>query len=516
MDELTNIENNSTNEEFKCRVTTPCGVVHCDKDSGSPITLHGYLPHFAQYLHGSGQYENLINSCPLEYKSNNAPKVKDVIGTIMLSILSGHKRYSHAASLFGDIVAAELLDLNQIVSHDSIERGLDKINEKDAEQWLDEAFRKMYVPLLSTPYILDLDPTVKVLYGKQEKAEVGYNPQKPGRRSHCLHTYFIGTLRLVLDVEVHSGKETAGVYSHDRLWSLLDAMPPNMRPSLIRGDIGYGNDKTMLGCKKRSQVFLFKLKQTKKVKDLISKLETPGHDWEGAGDGWLGHESTIQLTGWKSARRVVVLKRKHQAQQQEQQNLLETIHESEQMEFHLAIPVDDKCIYEYQVLVTNTDHDIITLAQLYRDRGDCENNFDELKNQWGLGGFNSQKVERTQIMMRLVALVYNWWNIFCRLAEPEKHLEAITSRKLYQNCVGRLTKTGGRREFHVSAVGANAELVLRQLTRISKFIAGVISTASQLTVEERWTAILREAFKSFDYKNDIKTGIIENQWLLPL
>ena len=34
-------------------------------------------------------------------------------------------------------------------------------------------------------YVLDLDPTVKVLYGHQEGAEVGYNPQKPGRRSHC-------------------------------------------------------------------------------------------------------------------------------------------------------------------------------------------------------------------------------------------------------------------------------------------------------------------------------------------
>jgi hypothetical protein len=31
---------------------------------------------------------------------------------------------------------------------------------------------------------------------------------------------------------------------------------------------------------------------------------------------------------------------------------------------------------------------------------------------------------------RGVALVYNWWNIFVRLAEPDKHLEAITSQPL--------------------------------------------------------------------------------------
>ena len=35
--------------------------------------------------------------------------------------------------------------------------------------------------------------------------------------------------------------------------------------------------------------------------------------------------------------------------------------------------------YEYAVLVTSTEHEILTLAQLYRDRADAENDFDELK-----------------------------------------------------------------------------------------------------------------------------------------
>jgi len=31
-------------------------------------------------------------------------------------------------------------------------------------------------------------------------------------------------------------------------------------------------------------------------------------------------------------------------------------------------------------------------AQLYRDRADCENSFDELKNQWGWGRFTTQRL----------------------------------------------------------------------------------------------------------------------------
>jgi len=43
-------------------------------------------------------------------------------------------------------------------------------------------------------------------------------------------------------------------------------------------------------------------------------------------------------------------------------------------------------VWEYAALVTSLNSEIVTLGQLYRDRGDCENTFDELKNQWGWGG----------------------------------------------------------------------------------------------------------------------------------
>jgi hypothetical protein len=32
-------------------------------------------------------------------------------------------------------------------------------------------------------------------------------------------------------------------------------------------------------------------------------------------------------------------------------------------------------------LVTSLDAEVVTIVQHYRDRADCENNFDEIKNQ---------------------------------------------------------------------------------------------------------------------------------------
>ena len=49
---------------------------------------------------------------------------------------------------------------------------------------------------------------------------------------------------------------------------------------------------------------------------------------------------------------------------------------------------------EYAVLVPSTPDEIFALAQLYRNRAEAEHNFDELKNQWGWGGFTTQDLAR--------------------------------------------------------------------------------------------------------------------------
>src|SRR6201981_4249889 len=75
--------------------------------------------------------------------------------------------------------------------------------------------------------------------------------------------------------------------------------------------------------------------------------------------------------------------------------------------------------WEYAVLVTSLDAELLTLAQLYRDRGDAENNFDELKNQWGWGGFTTHDLQRSQFIARIVAFAANCSNLFGPPAGPE-------------------------------------------------------------------------------------------------
>lgn len=478
-------------------------------DTAAAVTPMGSLVYFGQYLSAGGLLDGLVADCPLEYRSGNAPGKREVIGTTVLAILNGQTRYAHINALRQDRVSAEVLNVKKIVSEDSVRRALLKEKEAAWDEWLRRHERAVWEPLLTERYVLDIDNTIKPLYGHQEGAELGHNPQKPGRPSHNYHTYFVGSLRLVLGVEVHGGKQHAGRHGAPGLWALLDGLPPACRPRLIRGDVSYGNEHTMLDAERRAQGYLFKLRQTAKVRGQIERLERTAETWADAGEGWQGTEVELKLMGWTRARRCLFLRRP--AERAPAQPAL-----SAPTEFEFVQVLDHGPCYEYIVLVTNTDLALSALAQAYRDRADCENVFDEIKNQWGWAGFVTQDLRRCRIMARLIALVYNWWNVFTRLAQPDRHLEAVTSRPLLLHAVGRLVTTARRKIVRLTSTHAMADKVQLVLGRIGAFFNRLRSIAEQLNPETIWAIILSVAFRIWLRGKPLHPVVEGNQMLLLL
>jgi hypothetical protein len=169
---------------------------------------------------------------PLNYTSPNAPSKNDILGTILLPVLAGHTRYAHIAAIRFDSVNPGLLGMAKVVSEDSARRAFRGADEQSCQEWLQSHLRRGWEALLHEPWILEVDGTVKPLYGNQEGAVVGYNPHKPGRPSHVYQTYVIANLRLVLDVEVQPGNQTAASFAQPRLWSILDNLPKEAWPQL--------------------------------------------------------------------------------------------------------------------------------------------------------------------------------------------------------------------------------------------------------------------------------------------
>ena len=128
---------------------------------------------------------------------------------------------------------------------------------------------------------------------------------------------------------------------------------------------------------------------------------------------------------------------------------------------------------------------------------DIENIFDEMKNQWGWGGFTTHDLARCRLAARLLALFYDWWNIFVRLADPNAHREAITSRPLFLSAVATRTRHARQTTIRVASSHARARPAARALAAVAGFLRGLAKNAEQLTRLQTWRAILSRAFQAF-------------------
>ena len=469
------------------------GKVFVRWDPDANVTGFGPVAYFIEFLKANRLWEQWVEDCPLQYKSPNAPPKQDILGTIMLSVLAGHKRYAHVTTVRGDNVLPQLLGMKRVRSEDAVRRAFQQGEEEPYTAWTRKHLAGTYEPLLSEPWILDMDATVKPLYGHQEQAVVGYNPGKPGRPSHVYHCYFIAAIRLVIEVEVQAGNRTASQFAQPGLWAWLDARPREQWPHLLRGDISWGTERMIQQAEQRGLPYLFKLKKTAKVNRHIEKL-WGRTDWAPAGAGWEGLSSELQLTGWSRTRRVVILRR----QLRETVAVSDEEKQTGQRVFSgMAELKRGQNLYEYSVLVTSVADEVLAVAQLYRDRAEAENIFDELKNQWGWTGFTTHDVRRCQILARTIAVIYNWWTLFTRLAIPNRHTEAITSRPLLLSGVGRQTTHSHQTTLTITSAHAQAPAVRRALDAVSTFLQRVRQTAEQFSSSERWRAVLRFIYRDW-------------------
>ena len=59
--------------------------------------------------------------------------------------------------------------------------------------------------------------------------------------------------------------------------------------------------------------------------------------------------------------------------------------------------------------------------------------------------------------------------VFCRLADPTAHREAITSRPAYMGIMGRIVESGRKRIIHLTSTHAESELIQRALGTVAAF-----------------------------------------------
>src|SRR5665811_2127052 len=88
--------------ETVASLDTFAGKVHVKWAPEATVSSLGLMPYFIEFLKTSGLFDKWVEECPLRYTSANAPGKRDVLGTILLSVLAGHWRYAHMNSIRND------------------------------------------------------------------------------------------------------------------------------------------------------------------------------------------------------------------------------------------------------------------------------------------------------------------------------------------------------------------------------------------------------------------------------
>ena len=125
------------------------------------VTPLGQLAFFVDFLKVANLFDPFVAEAPLTYASPSKPRARDLLGTLLLSVLAGAKRYAHGNALRHDGVNPGLPGMSRMCSDDSARRGIARLDEEGAEQWLGRHLDHVVRPLLQEPWILDIDTRVK-------------------------------------------------------------------------------------------------------------------------------------------------------------------------------------------------------------------------------------------------------------------------------------------------------------------------------------------------------------------
>jgi hypothetical protein len=142
------------------RVDAFGGSVEVHWEPAPAATRHGLLAYFLDFFKTRNTWTEFVDSCQLIYYSPNAPLTDEVLATILYSILTGQRRYSHITEHRGDSVMAGLFGVATFRSEDSVRRAFEDADEHAITAWIDQQTDRTSAPLLEQEWVLDLDATI--------------------------------------------------------------------------------------------------------------------------------------------------------------------------------------------------------------------------------------------------------------------------------------------------------------------------------------------------------------------
>ena len=272
-----------------------------------------------------------------------------------------------------------------------------------------------------------MDSHVRMVYGNQQRAKVGYNPKKPGRKSYHPLFCFIGETRDFLAGRFRSGNKYTSNGDIELLKECIRLIGPSVFQLYLRADSGFYSYEFLSFLVKIGIKYAIAVKLYKPI-----QMKLGGLEYRDIGSGVEVAEFEYCLTQDKKKLpcRMIVIR--------------------EEIKDGKATKKEPKLFelkgYSFQVIVTNIKEVAPeNIWRFYNGRANIENMIKEAAIGFGLEVSPSHCYAGNMAYFQIGMLAYNLMNWFKELALDQKKNKSMVKwiRNHFLLIAGKLVRTGG-------------------------------------------------------------------------
>jgi hypothetical protein len=353
------------------------------RETKRAVTPFGGLAVFVEQLRQMGALEAVRTRLPFAYESNNAIRPEHTLLAFWLGVAAGARRFAHLQMLRCDRALQELCGVPRFPSDDTVRNFFRRFEAGQIAHFFPSLWKWLFSQSTARPVMLDLDSTLFQRYGRQEGAELGYNPKRRSGRTHRPLVAFVSAPVLVLHGWLRSGNTSDNRGAVEFLTEALEILPSHWTLQGLRADAAFFDQKLLDFLESHAVPYVIVVRR----KETIQRHTHAVRQWMEVNSTTAVSEFTLQMPAWSRARRFIVVRL--QLAEGPEARLL-------------TVPR-----YEFRVFVTNRSEPPLWLWQHYDQRAAIEPRFSELKEDLGADDFCLHGFFPTEAAFRSVLFVFN-------------------------------------------------------------------------------------------------------------
>jgi hypothetical protein len=367
----------------------------------------GMIP-VVRFLQKHRFHEQLMSTLTLQRPANADWQLADASYLTISGIIAGAESLSAVKTVWSDAVLRKIDGWDSIPDDTTLSRIFKQSSSKEVKnlqevnhQLRTQIWQKLEPMSKSSlgrrkSVWIDIDSTVKTVYGKQEGAAKGFNPTRKGALSYHPLLAFCAHTKEIIQGILRPGNVYTSHGTTEFVQQIQSKMPG--KRLIVRGDSGFFSGELLDLLDENNNGYLIKVK----LKNLDTVLEKQNWRMVRNKPGFQQCRFNYTCANWKRTRSFVAIRKEIPKE------------ETDQLSFYDVPEYETFCYVESEGLTPWQAH------KTYGKRATCETWIEESKNQMALGHIKTDTFLANAVIFQCAIMAYNIIRWLAALSDNRK------------------------------------------------------------------------------------------------